>query len=272
MGKWIIPALIAIVYFLSSRKSSAAELPPVEPEREPATPPSGGSSGSHGMTYTGPIPGYGRVNPMNRDDVLAGWDDALRDMERDWPAGRDLYIGRHRADFDAHPIPVPPPMVAVVMYRESGGVDQPPGEPLATGDREEGYMQLTPAEVDAAGGGNPHNFRDSIRMAQRLYQQAINRYPSILTNGRDELFAALVSRSIGQGAFRWLLSRIPLNPEFPYLVDRVELWLQETPERPVGIRQSDRNFTRRIVRAMLRADRAVDEGWVSISDELPRLF
>jgi len=250
-GKLLIPLLIVAGYFLYSRRSSAST-------STPSLPYGGTGRGTGGGVRGGSTPRYGTVNPMVQAEVEAGYADARDQSDEDWRVGDRLY-NEHRADFDAYPAPLPPRLVAAVMARESGGRD------VRSSIGEQGYLQLTPAEVSSAGGGDPHNLRDSIRMSQKLWWNAINANPQ--ENPEDQTFVALASRGIGPGALRWLLSRIPAGET--RTTDRVNAWLATTPERPTGIRQSDRKFTVRIVRALLRADRAEREGIIAGEGSLP---
>lgn len=210
----------------------------------------GGGSGSRGRDY----PDYGATIPIARNDADSGIAEAHSQADDDWTQGASIYSA-HRSDIDANPNPVPPPIVAVVMARESGGRD------VTSTVGEMGPMQLSAAEVEAAGGGDPHNMRDAVRMAQIVYQRMIDMRPQ--NNQPDELFVALCSRSIGGGGCRWLLDHIGGDPSRARLVDRVQQWLAREPSKPERIAQSPRNWILRITRAMLRAQRAAREGFVS---------
>jgi len=252
--------LLAVgLLMLLAKRGTAAPAPREERTREPAaTPPGDGG--------TVPTPAgagmYGVPVPMNQAEVDAGILLARGELDTDFSKGEGIY-NAHRAEFDPSPNPLPPKLIGAIMWRESGGRDA-----AATTLGEVGYMQLTPDEVTAAGGGNPHSMKDAIRMAQILYSKAVKAHPQ--AHAEDEAVVAMLSRSIGSGATRWLLSVVPpagVAPLSAHVLD----WLMQRPTRPPGIHQTDKKFAQRIARSVLRAIRADSAGMFPASGKLTLL-
>lgn len=252
---WGLLALGVLMLFAKRGTAAPVTREPRSHEPAPTTP-------------TTPTPGgaavtmYGTPVPMNRAEVDAGILAARGELDTDFSKGEGLY-NAHRAEFDPSPNPLPPKLIGAIMWRESGGRDA-----AATTLGEVGYMQLTPDEVTAAGGGNPHSMKDAIRMAQILYSKAVKAHPQ--AHAEDEAVVAMLSRSIGSGATRWLLSVVPpagVAPLSAHVLD----WLMQRPTRPPGIHQTDKKFAQRIARSVLRAIRADSAGMFPASGKLTLL-
>jgi hypothetical protein len=197
-------------------------------------------------------PQSSRGTPIPAADVAAAIRSAEADMAADIPRGAAIYA-RDRGFLEGRFLPGE--LIAVIAGRESGGRAD-----ARSDDGEVGYLQLYPAEVREAGGGDPTDPADSVRLRDVLW----TKYGSAI-GGADreaQILAAIYSQSIGPGGARHVRSQVgSLDPDVvaEYLARAAAG--SATLTRAPGARAEPRTWARRVARGALRAAYSRAQGW-----------